>query len=111
MKMKKNSRANFERSLRRAALVGFFTGKISGKEWLQVRSVLQDSVRKTPEGEEVDLIEEIAEGCVIQLQEDGNVPVGATVDSIDWTAVINFITNGLPQIMALITQLLALFGK
>lgn len=101
----------FRLALRQAARVGLVTGKISGQEWLQIQSVLWNSKRKTPDGTKIDLIDELAEACVAQLQQEGNVPVGATVDSIDWSAIINFITNGLPQIMALITQLLALFGK
>ena len=101
----------FRMALRQAARIGLVTGKITGKEWLQIQSVLWNSKRKTEDGTKIDLIEEIAEGSLAQLQVEGHVPVGATVDAVDWSALINFIKDGLPTIMAFITQLLALFGK
>jgi hypothetical protein len=109
--MKSKKEAQFKASLRQAARFGLLTGKIGIGDWLKIQSVLFNSKRTAQDGTKINLIEELAEHSTSLMLAEGKVPVGATVDSIDWTAVMDWIQNNLPKILELITTLLGLFGK
>ena len=108
--MRKDNETKFKTTLRRAARVALITGKIKLKDWAKVQSVLINSVRTTPDGVEVDIIDEIAQDIVENLKDDKKVGADATVDSIDWTAVLAFIQKMMPMIMEFIQLIMTLFS-
>jgi hypothetical protein len=108
--MKRDKEAQFKNTLRRGARLALITGKINLRDWLQVQGILLKSKRTTPEGVEVDVLDEIAQDIVANLQDDNKVGAEDTVDSIDWTKVLDFVTKMMPVVMQFIAALMAMFG-
>jgi len=101
----------FKRTLRRATLLALISGKISAHDSMHVAGVLLNSKRTTPDGVEVDLLEEIAKDALACMQEDGKVGANETVDSVNWDSILNFVKEFMPVIIEFINTLMALFGK
>jgi hypothetical protein len=93
--------------------MGLLTGKIGLGDWLKIQGVLWNSNRKTKDGKEVDLIQEIAEHCLDLAKADGKIAADTSIEAdptaLDWTAIMEWIKTNLPSIIAFITQILVLF--
>jgi hypothetical protein len=100
----------FRFQLRRAARMSYLSGKISKEDWNEVQSVLAKPWRKTPEGVDVDLLDEIAQDCKEQLVVENQVASDTDVGKIDWTNLFTWMKENLPSIISFIMQLMALFG-
>lgn len=100
---------SFRLNLRRAARLAVLTGQISGKDWLSVQSVLLNARRRTPSGEDINLLEEVAFDIVDALKAENKVAATATVEEINWGAILEFIKGLMPTIIEFINALLAIF--
>jgi len=109
--MKAKKQTQFKAVLRQAARAGLLEGKISISDWLKIQGVLLNSKRTAEDGTKINLIDEIAQYSTDTMLKEGHVAVGATVDSIDWTSVLEWLKNAMPTILQFITTLMSLFGK
>jgi hypothetical protein len=109
------ARTQFTSSLRTGARLALFTGKIKLSDWFRVQGVLLNSKRKTSEGTEVDIIQEVAEHCLDVGKADSKISAEITIESeataVDWTAITTWIKENMASVMAFIAEILALFEK
>jgi hypothetical protein len=100
----------FRARLRKVGLLAYLNGKLSREDWKLLQDVIRRPRRKTKTGEEIDILDEVAEDCVCELQAQGKIDVNAQVGEIDWSSLLEFIKELLPVIMEFIKMLLPLFA-
>jgi len=102
---------DFKRTLRRAARLGLLTGKVSGEQWVEVQSVLNNPTRKNEAGQDVDLLAETAQESVSCMQDSQLIGTDQTVQTINWAGILAFLQQVMPMVLQFIQALLVLFPK
>lgn len=100
----------FRLTLRIAARAAKMRGKISAEDFNTIIGAIDTPVRKTPEGAEYDIMSELDDQLAAKAQYEGVVTAGTEVGSIDWSKLLSWLGANLPAIIAMIIQIMALFG-
>ena len=109
-KRMRDNTLRFRTALRRRGLLAYLTGKITREQWKKVQEVVWNPDRVGPDGEKVNLLEEVMEEACCELQAQGKIPITARPEEVDWDSLLDFLKELLPFIIQFIEALMAIFG-
>jgi len=98
-------------ALRRVGRMQFLRGNITLSEWRDVRSVVWNPIRKTQDGTEVNLLDEVSEEVRCQLVARGCMGENDNLYGLDWDTLLDFLRELMPLILEFIQALLLIFTE
>lgn len=102
----------FRTTLRHSTRIALLTKKISIEDWVLIQSSLLNPVRTNDDGQQVDLVEEMATESLALIQTDTKqATADHTIESINWGGLANVIVKNLPTIIQLVKSIIEVFPK